>query len=95
MSLLLRVRNLARKLTGSKSAPDTEHLADAAERLEEVRGDNVTRLPADRGTSSMDNAAAAAKDYGLSRFSGETDAMGKTGGSYRAAKKRRDRKDGY
>ena len=94
MSLLLRVRNLASKITGSKSAPDTEHLADAAERLGKVRGDNVTSLPADRGTSSIDNVAAAAKDYGLSRFSGESDAIGKTGGSYRAAKKRRDHKGG-
>ena len=76
----------------SKSARSTEHFADVADRLAESRGDNITALPADRSKSSIENVAAAAKDYGISIFSGESDSMGKAAGGYRASRKRRDRK---
>jgi len=69
--------------------PETfDQAAQAAERL---RGDKVTAMPADHMPSSIENVSAAAKDYGLSLFSGESDAMGLAGGGYRASKKHRRR----
>ncbi len=67
---------------------------DAAQAAADLRGDRVTPMPSDHAPSSIDNVTAAAKDYGISRLSGESDAMGQASGSYRAAKKRRNRRRG-
>ncbi len=75
----------------SDVAENIERLTDATDALNEMRGDRVSAQPPDRETSAVDNVAAAAKDYGLSRFSGETDAMGGAAKSYRAAKTRKQR----
>ena len=54
-----------------------------------MRGDRVTAMPADHKPSSIENVQSAAKDYGLSRFSGETDALGDAADAYRSASKRK------
>ena len=94
MKLLTRISQIFKRSSTSGGSDGGERLGKAAERLSKVRGDKVTAMPADPGDNPSANVAAAAKDYGLSRFSGESDAMGQASGSYRAAKKRRDRK-GY
>ncbi len=66
----------------------TDKAAQAAARL---RGDKVTAMPADHRPNSIENVSAAARDYGLSLFSGESDAMGSAAAGYRATKKRRRR----
>lgn len=95
MKLLERLRAL---LGPRGTAPDTRHgtdrLANASEALEDLRGDNLEPQPPTGGPSSLDNVAAAAKDYGLSRFSGESDAMGGAAKSYRPAKSRKQRREG-
>lgn len=67
---------------------------EAARATADSRGDKVTAMPPDDTPSAIDNVSAAAKDYGLSRFSGESDALAQASGSYRAAKKRRRRGKG-
>jgi hypothetical protein len=57
----------------------------AAERLADVRGERITALPADSDPTSSENVHAAAKDYGVSRFSGETDALGAAADGYRSS----------
>ncbi len=76
----------------SEDSEKRNSLADATKVVQEMRGDHVSPQPAGRGALATDNVAAAAKDYGLSRFSGETDALGSAAKSYRASKTRRQRK---
>lgn len=97
MGLLRRIRSIfgsgseggGRKRSSKRNA---KRMAKASEALSEMRGERVSPQSADHGTTSMENIAAAAKDYGLSRFSGETDAMSGAAKSYRPAKSRRQRK---
>ena len=93
MSLASRLRGL---LGGASHDPEkseyVEELRSAAQHLAEVRGDQVTALPADHQPNSIENVAAAAKDYGLSRFSGESDALGMAADGYRPASKPKKRR---
>lgn len=87
-----RLSDLYKKIFGrSDNTPERAGpLSEPAKRLAEMRGDNVSALPADRGATSMENIEAAAKDYGLSRFSGESDSLEGAADSYRSSKKRSD-----
>lgn len=76
----------------SPVSENTSRLAEASEALDDLRGDRLSPQPPDHGTSAVENVAAAAKDYGLSRFSGESDALGGAAKSYRPAKSRKQRK---
>lgn len=92
MGLLARLRSLF----GSPVAPtadsgNSQHLSDATDALNELRGDRIHIQPPDHGASEIDNVTAATKDYGLSRFTGETDAIEGAAKSYRPAKSRRER----
>lgn len=95
MKLLEKLRAL---LGPRAEAPDIDdnagQLADASEALEELRGDRLAPQPPSGEPNVADNVAAAAKDYGLSRFSGETDAMSGAAKSYRPAKTRKQRREG-
>ncbi len=95
MSLLQAVRSLfGRRYDSSKISRNTQRLTDASIVLEEMRGDNVSPQPPNNGPSAVDNVAAAAKDYGLSRFSGETDALASAAKSYRAPIRRHRKRKG-
>ena len=86
MSIRSRLRR------GSEDPPASkyhEDLTRASQRLAEARGDRVTAMPADHKPSSIENVQSAAKDYGLSRFSGETDALADAADGYRSASKRK------
>ncbi|MCP3936859.1 MAG: hypothetical protein GY708_15970 [Actinomycetia bacterium] len=72
---------------GPETSPrPSDKMTRATKRLRTMRGDHITPGPADPSPSSIDNVTAAAKDYGLSRFSGETDALGGAAKGYRKAK---------
>lgn len=96
MRLFRRVRSIFGRSDGTgrkrSSKRNAKTMAKASEALSEMRGDRVSPQPAGHGTTAMENLNAAAKDYGLSRFSGETDAMAGAKKSYRPAKSRRQRK---
>ncbi len=93
MSLLKVVRSLfGRRHDSPKVSRNTQRMADATTVLDQMRGDRISPQPAENGPSTTDNIAAAAKDYGLSMFSGETDALAGAAKSYRAPKTRRQRK---
>ena len=84
----------ADKAGGGELDQHAERLSDAASKLDDVRGDRITPGPADSSPNASDNVAAAAKDFGLTRFSGESDALGGAAGGYRAAKSRKERRGG-
>lgn len=88
MNIFDKIRSLFgnSKAANPDVASNTEHLSKAVEKLDELRGDNITALPGDNRPTASENVAAAAKDYGLSRFSGETDAMGGAADGYRSSK---------
>ncbi len=92
----VRVLGGIRRLIGRRGSDDTSsdrvrsrRFRRATEELTELRGDRISALPPDHATSATENVAAAAKDYGLSRFSGETDALGSAADGYRSSRKRR------
>ncbi|MDW3179126.1 MAG: hypothetical protein R8J94_17160 [Acidimicrobiia bacterium] len=93
MGILARLRSIvARTGRGAGVTENTSRLAEASDVLDDLRGDRLSPQPPDHGTSAVDNVAAAAKDYGLSRFSGESDALAGAAKSYRPAKSRKQRK---
>ncbi len=93
MGLLARIRSMfSPKGPQPDVSKNTSRLAQASDALDDLRGDRLSAQPPDRGTSAVDNVAAAAKDYGLSRFSGESDALAGAAKSYRPAKSRKQRK---
>ena len=83
-----RLRGLFRSSADRRSVgleENARRLGELAENLDEFRGDRVTPAAPDASTSTMDHVAAATKDYGLSRFSGETDALGDAAQGYRSS----------
>ncbi len=88
LQLVRRLASVFGRRTEHSSTDRSKKFDRAARRLAEVRGDRVTALPADPGANSMENVAEAARDYGLSRFSGETDAMAGAAKSYRSSRRR-------
>ena len=88
MAYLDRLRRLFRGSADRGSdglEENARRLGELAENLDEFRGDRVTPAAPDASSSTMDNVAAATKDYGLSRFSGETDAIGDAAKGYRSS----------
>ncbi len=98
MGILTRIRSIYVQKDSRSDVPNSsdssKRLAELSDALTDLRGDRVSAQSPKHGmsTSAVENVAAAAKDYGLSRFSGETDAMGAAAKSYRPAKTRRQRK---
>ncbi len=92
MSAMSRLRRLfGRENEKPANALYGEQMDKAAQRLATMRGDRVTALPADAEPTTSENVAAAAKDYGLSRFSGESDALGSAAGGYRSSRSKKSR----
>ena len=90
----MSIGSLLRRLLGSRgedppSRQYHEDLTRASEHLAEIRGDRITAMPAANESSSIENVQSAAKDYGLSRFSGETDALEDAADAYRSASRRK------
>lgn len=93
----MRVIRWVRSILGIKGRSNSRDLDDyvsdlqaASRDLSAMRGDNVT--PGSPDTQTLPphrRVAAAAREYGLSRFSGETEALPKAAEGYRPSGKRR------
>ena len=68
-----------------KAAEGRSDLTDAASKLKEMRGDNITTGDATGADSSMENMVKKAKDVRYVNFGNEDDAITKSN-SYRGSK---------